>query len=204
MRLRVAETFYSIQGEGEWTGTAAFFIRLAGCNLNCEFCDTRYEATREATINGLITEACQHPARKVVITGGEPALQDTQPLVVSLRKEGFKTHVETNGTTRMHMDWDWVTVSPKPGTSLDPLVMSMASEVKFLCGPPGWEECINKVVSSYRLQKVIKWILPLAKAWPHRDVDALLDHNVKQGVEYCLQHPQFKLCTQIHKVVGVR
>jgi 7-carboxy-7-deazaguanine synthase len=202
-QYQVAETFYSVQGEGEWTGAAAFFIRLAGCNLNCTFCDTDYTHKATMSIRELVTKASGLPARKVVVTGGEPLLQDTQPLVVALRKAGFKTHLETNGTLPTHYDWDWITVSPKaPVYKLDRKIMAMASEIKFLVGIPCWEEYIHAVVDGFNLRERILWVMPLGKAYPCGT--QLLQNNIDLAVDFVLHNPQFKLCAQVHKFIGVK
>lgn len=205
---KVNETFYSLKGEGEWTGAAMFFIRLSGCNLHCSFCDTNYEEFVVRSVDELVDMALQHPARKVVITGGEPLMQDTQPLVVALRKEGFKCHLETNGTLMTHHDWDWVAVSPKTHT-LQPTTVYMANEFKFLCGIEDWELLMDDVMERFKFHPVkadapTVWLMPLAKAWPHRDYAGLLDHNIQQAVAYCLAHPRVKLCMQMHKCAGIR
>lgn len=205
MIYQVAETFYSLKGEGDWTGTPMSFIRLAGCNLNCEWCDTAYNVAVKRTLESLVEEVLSRSTRKVVITGGEPALQDTQPLVVELRKHKVKCHVETNGTLPMHMDWDWIAVSPKgPVEKLDPLVMQMASEVKFIIGVPGWEGYINDVINRFSLKGTIKWVMPLAKPYPYRLADGLIAENTQFAISYCLANPDFRLCMQMHKVVGIR
>jgi organic radical activating enzyme len=202
-QYQVAETFYSIQGEGEWTGAAAFFIRLAGCNLKCPFCDTDYEHRATMPVDMLVRDALELPARKVVITGGEPLLQDTQPLVVALRKAGFKVHLETNGTQPTHYDWDWIAVSPKsPVYKLNRKIMAMASEVKFLVGIPNWEEYIHTVVDEFNLRGRILWVMPLGRAHPYGK--QLLQHNIDLAIDFVLHNPQFKLCTQVHKFVGVK
>ena len=102
MLYNINETFYSLQGEGLWTGTPMFFIRLSGCNLNCKFCDTDYSHHYSDSIEGLVEKVLQSKAERVVITGGEPGLQDTIPLVTSLHSYYLKVHVETNGTLPLH------------------------------------------------------------------------------------------------------
>jgi len=205
MLYEIAETFYSLQGEGDWTGTPMSFIRLAGCNLKCEWCDTDYSVKRVVSLNELVEEALSRPARKVVITGGEPALQDTQPLVAELRKHKVKCHVETNGTLPIHMDWDWTAVSPKSSSaSLDPIVMNMASEVKFIVGLPDWEDYIARVLERFKLKGAIKWVMPLAKPYPYRLSDGLIDENTQLAIAYCLEHTDFRFCIQMHKVVGIK
>ena len=203
MKYKIAETFYSVQGEGDWVGTPASFIRLARCNVHCEWCDTDYSVHREASIDELVAEVLSKPAKKVIITGGEPALQDTQPLVVELRKHKIKTHVETNGTLPMHFDWDWVTVSPKgPVEGLDPLVMHMANEVKFVISDKASIVYMEEVLAKYPIKQ--KFVIPLSRPWPYKLADSFIPENMQAALSYCLVNPDFRLCVQLHKVIGVR
>ena len=195
MNYPVAETFYSIIGEGEFTGQAAFFIRLAGCNLACNFCDTDYRERYTSLPEELLEEALKYPSRKVVITGGEPTIHPLKPLTDIFRKE-FKIHLETNGTIRPDsMDFDWIAVSPKDKGLTDLSLIRYASEVKFLCGTPDWKETME-----YYLPMVYghKWLMPIA------DGLTLNQDNIKMGVDYCLRHPKVKFCCQIHKIIGVK
>lgn len=132
--MRVNEIFYSIQGEGAHTGTPAIFVRLSGCNLRCPFCDTSHFVHREMTEDKIADEVSRYPAKLVVITGGEPALQLTPTLIVKLHELGKKVAIETNGTMTVPYNVDWVTVSPKSafvGKAGD-VVIKQADEVKVV------------------------------------------------------------------------
>ena len=101
MSMQVCETFYSLLGESTWAGLPAFFIRLTGCNLRCDYCDTAYayEGGQEMTAAALLQAAASHPARWVLVTGGEPLLQpETLPLLASLADAGLTVLLETNGS----------------------------------------------------------------------------------------------------------
>ena len=101
MSMQVCETFYSLLGESTWAGLPAFFIRLTGCNLSCRYCDTAYayEGGQEMTDAALLQAAASHPARRVLVTGGEPLLQpETLPLLASLADTGLTVLLETNGS----------------------------------------------------------------------------------------------------------
>ena len=115
--MRVNEIFYSLQGEGRFTGTAAIFIRLSGCNLRCSFCDTRHDDYTLYTENDIVAAIASYPARHVVITGGEPTLQLTRLLVDKLHEAGKFVQIETNGSIALEPDVvaaiDWITCSPK-------------------------------------------------------------------------------------------
>ena len=115
--LALAEIFYSIQGEGTWTGTPAVFVRLAGCNLACDFCDTDYAIKRFAGIDEIVAmvRAAGNDCPMVVLTGGEPFAQaQAGALIDALRRDGRRVHVESNGTIFTELPPDvWLCVSPK-------------------------------------------------------------------------------------------
>ena len=110
---RINDIFYSLQGEGYNTGRAAVFIRFAGCNLRCSFCDTEFDTYREMTDEEIITAIKDYPARFVVLTGGEPTLQVDEAFVDLLHQHGFEVAMESNGTRPAPKNLDWLTVSPK-------------------------------------------------------------------------------------------
>lgn len=99
--MRISEIFFSVQGEGIEIGTPTIFIRTAGCNLNCEWCDTRYALAngRECSVNEIVSEIKHYPSQRVCITGGEPLLQsDIIDLIEELLNAGYRVSVETNGS----------------------------------------------------------------------------------------------------------
>lgn len=95
--LQVSEIFYSIQGEGATCGRAAVFIRLGGCSLGCRWCDTKYawHGGQAWEVAALVAALCAYPARRVVVTGGEPFEQDLAPLLAALRHQGYTIEIET-------------------------------------------------------------------------------------------------------------
>ncbi|MDE5658069.1 MAG: 7-carboxy-7-deazaguanine synthase QueE, partial [Muribaculaceae bacterium] len=96
--MKINEIFYSLQGEGHWTGTPAVFIRFSGCNLHCDFCDTEHNSGQELSVDEIISEASKYPTLHIIFTGGEPTLQLTRSLVDRLHQLGKYLHIETNGT----------------------------------------------------------------------------------------------------------
>jgi len=115
---RINDIFYSLQGEGYNTGRAAVFVRFAGCNLRCPFCDTAFDTYREMTDDEILTEisSTSHLAPRkplVVLTGGEPTLQVDEAFVDLLHRHGFEVAMESNGTRPAPQNLDWLTVSPK-------------------------------------------------------------------------------------------
>lgn len=115
--LPVMESFYTIQGEGYHQGKAAYFIRLGGCDVGCFWCDVKdsWDADKhpQYSIDDITAAALKFPGRMAVITGGEPLLHDCDPLTQSLQAAGFKTNIETSGSSPLSGSWDWICLSPK-------------------------------------------------------------------------------------------
>ena len=187
--MKVNETFVSLQGEGHFTGTPAFFLRFSGCNLQCPFCDTNHQAFTELSEDKIVQEASQHKPRHIVITGGEPALQLTQTLVDKLHEAGFFIQVETNGTLPLPKGIDWVTCSPK-----GKLVLESVDELKVLYEGEGTDLSIADQIQAkeYRLQ-------PLDTGDEMRNRIILRD-----TIAYVLQHPKWSLSLQTHKMLGIK
>lgn len=202
--MRVNETFLSLQGEGHFTGTPAFFLRLSGCNLQCPFCDTQHQSFTEMSEEEIVREARRHEVRHIVITGGEPALQLTQSLVDKLHEAGFFIQVETNGTLPLPKGIDWVTCSPK-----DPLPTSPSmgrglqiDELKLLYTGDGTDP--DSILESLPLlggdgEGLRLYLQPLDTGDAERNRIILRD-----TIAYILQHPKWSLSLQTHKMLGIR
>jgi organic radical activating enzyme len=115
--LPVMETFYTVQGEGAYAGAPAFFIRLAGCDVGCVWCDVKesWDADKHPLhlVESLVEAVSKSGAAICVITGGEPTLHNLDALTQALRAKGVRTHLETSGTQPLTGEWDWITFSPK-------------------------------------------------------------------------------------------
>jgi 7-carboxy-7-deazaguanine synthase (Cx14CxxC type) len=209
MTYSAKEIFKTLQGEGAHAGRAAVFCRFAGCNLwtgresdrasaACTFCDTDFVgvdgegggkfATAERLADAIA--ACWGPGaedRYVVFTGGEPLLQLDAPLLTAIHARGFTVAIETNGTIEPPAGIDWICVSPK-GTA--PVVLKRGDELKL--------------------------VYPQANALPEAYAHLDFDHfflqpmdgparaaNTEQAVQYCMQHPQWRLSLQTHKYIGI-
>ncbi|MBQ6237961.1 MAG: radical SAM protein [Bacteroidales bacterium] len=193
--MKVNEIFYSLQGEGYHSGTPAVFVRFSGCNLQCPFCDTQHSSGTEMTEDDIAAAVGGYPARMVVVTGGEPALQLTSSLVDKLHLLGKYVAVETNGTRRLPENVDWITLSPKDmwlGENARP-VLARADELKLLFeeGLPV-EDYENILVAHRFLQPV------------DTDDQRQNDANKNAAIAYIKQHPQWRLSLQIHKLLGIR
>jgi organic radical activating enzyme len=186
MLYPITETFYSIQGEGYHAGTPAFFIRFAGCNLRCPWCDTNHAKRREAYAKDLAGEASTYPSTLVILTGGEPTLHNLFPLVSALRAEGKYVAVETNGTllTGGHIDlFDWLTVSPKPGWKYD-LSALWGNEIKVVLDdvldPHQFESCFFK-----------HWFIQPCSG------------NFEPAIRFVKENPRWRLSIQVQKLIGI-
>jgi organic radical activating enzyme len=181
--MNVNEIFYSLQGEGYHTGSAAVFVRLSGCNRACDFCDTDFSHFVEMTEEEIVEAVTTHPARIVVITGGEPALQLTRSLVEKLHLAGRSVHVETNGSLSLPDNVDWVTCSPKT--------------------PPYEVQRIDELKIVYRTEidpEQIAKQLPPAQVHYLQPLSGL---NTTQTVQYILEHPRWRLSLQTHKLIHI-
>ena len=192
------ETFYSIQGEGNYQGHAAFFIRLAGCDVGCVWCDVKesWDAHKHAerSIESLLHEVKQTAASIVIITGGEPLMYNCLPLTEALQEAGYKTHIETSGAYPLSGKWDWVCVSPKKFKVPLDSVLSQADELKVVI--------FNKTDIAWALQHAEKvqsrCLLFLQPEWSkEKEMLPLI-------TEFIQQNPNWKLSLQIHKYMGVR
>jgi 7-carboxy-7-deazaguanine synthase len=134
--LPVMEAFYTIQGEGVFSGHAAYFIRLGGCDVGCVWCDVKesWEAAKwpVLSVEEIVNEALQFPGRKVVVTGGEPLMYNLLPLTSLLKKNGFAVHLETSGAHPFSGDFDWVCFSPKKFKKPHPSIYEKANELKVI------------------------------------------------------------------------
>ena len=110
----IVEIFNSVQGEGHHTGTPSIFIRFGGCNLQCSWCDTDFSVWEKKTVSEIMKILSQWTTKRVIFTGGEPAIQNLEPLSNELRANGYNMAIETNGTVELKENIvDWICVSPK-------------------------------------------------------------------------------------------
>ena len=193
----VMEMFYSLQGEGYHQGKAAYFIRLAGCDVGCVWCDVKdsWDASKHPvlTIDEIVSSALAHPARLAIVTGGEPLLYNLDALTTALKKAGFEVNIETSGSSPMSGKWDWVCLSPKKFKApLDESIQA-ASELKvviFNIHDFEWAETYAKQVG------------PSCKLYlqPEWDKANLITPLV---IEYIKVNPKWELSAQLHKYIQV-
>jgi 7-carboxy-7-deazaguanine synthase len=200
--LRIAEIFYSLQGEGFHAGTPAVFVRGAGCNLACEFCDTDFSLKERRAPESILEEIAQYPARFVVITGGEPTIQPAgfRALIALLQRNGYTVTLETNGTSADTLGADWVTVSPKLSQG-GAWVLRAGNELKLIYEGQDLAFFEDSEFDHYFLQP--KEIRTEQYGRGERD-DAATRAEWQRTVEAAKARPRWKLSFQLHKVLGLR
>jgi len=133
--LPLMEEFYTIQGEGFHTGTAAYFIRIGGCDVGCHWCDVKESWNAElhppTNIDVIVNNASSY-ANTVVVTGGEPLTWDMTLLTKQLKDKNLKVHIETSGAYPLSGIWDWICLSPKKNKLPTPDVYTNAHELKVI------------------------------------------------------------------------
>ncbi|MCM1076042.1 MAG: 7-carboxy-7-deazaguanine synthase QueE [Bacteroides sp.] len=193
MSYRVNEIFYSIQGEGYFTGTPAVFLRFSGCNLKCSFCDTDHNQYKSMTPAEIIKEMRVYPSRHLIITGGEPSLQLDQLLVDLLHDEGYFIQIETNGTNPLPESVDWVTCSPKGDSSGNCNVkLQSVDELKVVYEGQDVETIASAIPAMHY------FLQPCAS--PRYQGGS----NLKDTIAYVLSHPHWRLSLQTHKLIDIR
>jgi 7-carboxy-7-deazaguanine synthase len=193
----VMEMFYSLQGEGYHQGKAAYFIRLAGCDVGCVWCDVKdsWDASKHPvlSVEEIVNSALEHPGRLAIVTGGEPLLHNLFPLTTALKAAGFETNIETSGSSPMSGDWDWVCLSPKKFKAPLAENLPLASELKvvvFNNSDFEWAELHAKQVGA-------DCKLYLQPEWDKQV------QNTPLVIEYVKANPKWELSAQLHKYIQV-
>ena len=191
------EAFYTLQGEGYHQGRAAYFIRLGGCDVGCHWCDVKASWNVNAhplvTVAELVAGAVAHPARLVVVTGGEPLMHNLTALTNALRAAGFRTHLETSGAHPPTGTWDWLCLSPKKFKAARPEVVAAAHELKVVVSHPAdlsWaEQFVPRVAAGCHLLLQPEWerrarVMPLI-------------------IDYVQRHTHWRASLQTHKYLDI-
>lgn len=195
--LPVMEYFYTIQGEGSYSGRAAFFIRLAGCDVGCVWCDVKesWDMSEHPlqTIDFLLHEVVTSGTDFVVITGGEPAMYDLTTLVNRLKEQHIEVAIETSGTYPLLGAIDWYCFSPKKFKAPVDEAYSKASELKIIINHPSdfaWaEEHATKVSSNCKLYLQPEW--------------SKQERFLPDIIAYVKNHPKWRISLQTHKFMNI-
>ena len=194
---KVNEIFHSLQGEGYNTGTASVFIRLSGCNLHCAFCDTRHEEGTMMSLPEIVEQVMRYPkAPLIVLTGGEPSLWIDEDFVTGLKQmTGKRIAIETNGTRPLPHGIDWVTLSPKTGLGNSgdlPVVLTHCDELKVVYLGQDLSQYDN-ITADHRY---------LQPCWVSNESDR--KRNMLASVQAVLDHPDWRMSLQTHRILNIR
>jgi 7-carboxy-7-deazaguanine synthase len=195
--LPVMEQFLTLQGEGRYTGHAAYFIRLGGCDVGCVWCDVKeswdMEKHPRIEINQLVENVLASNATIAVITGGEPLMHSLDDLTSELQSRGIRTHIETSGAHPVSGMWNWITLSPKKFKAALPEAIQLADELKVVVYNRSDFDWANHYAGMVKNE----CLLYLQPEWSKSsELNPLI-------VEYIKQHPQWLLSLQTHKFLDI-
>jgi len=193
MNLKVKEIFYSLQGEGGRQGAASIFVRLSGCNLKCDFCDTDFSGGEEMSLEQILLLIRQYPCQWIIWTGGEPTLQLTDECLLFFKQAGFQQAIESNGYNQLPALLDYTVVSPKGATDYAKNINPQVDEVRL---PVRENDSIPPVESLP--QAGFYFLSPIFTGSP-AETKANIDYCVKQ----IKQNPEWRLSLQMHKWIGI-
>lgn len=194
--LPLMEAFYTIQGEGFYKGTAAYFIRVGGCDVGCHWCDVKesWDANIHppTAIETIVKDAKKY-SDTIVVTGGEPLMWDMNPLTEMLQAAQVKTHIETSGAYELTGQWDWICLSPKKTKLPTDEIYAVANELKMIV-----YNTHDLVFAEEQAAKVNKdCVLYLQPEWSKRDT------VIPLIVDYVMQNPKWKVSLQTHKYLNI-
>jgi organic radical activating enzyme len=196
MMLPLMEEFYTIQGEGFHKGTAAYFIRVGGCDVGCHWCDVKESWNPEShppTAIKAIAQNANKYSKTIVITGGEPLTWDMGPLTSLLKQMGMNTHIETSGAYPLSGSWDWICLSPKKMKLPTQQVYQAAHELKVIIYNKNDFEFAEK-----QAERVGEdCILYLQPEWSKRET------MIPQIVDYVMANPKWMVSLQTHKYLNI-
>ena len=194
--LPLMEEFYTIQGEGYHKGTAAYFIRIGGCDVGCHWCDVKESwnaGLHPPTHVGEIVENALKYSKTIIITGGEPLTWDMTTLTDSLKKQGCQIHIETSGAYPLTGIWDWICLSPKKIKLPEPEIYPVANELKVII----FNKHDFKFAEEQAAQVGEHCILYLQPEWSNRE------KMIPLIVDYVMRNPKWKVSLQTHKYLNI-
>jgi len=193
----IVESFYSVQGEGFHTGKPAYFVRFGGCNVLCGWCDVKEswdpDIHEKYSIEDILAQIQEHPAQSVVVTGGEPLMNNLDDFTKTLKDNNIKVHLETSGTHAFSGNWDWVCLSPKRHHPPKEENFGHANELKVIIDKFlrfDWaESCKEKVGKDCRLYLQPEW--------------SSLEKVTPEIVKYIKENPEWSISVQTHKYINI-
>lgn len=194
--LPLMEAFYTIQGEGYHKGTAAYFVRIGGCDVGCHWCDVKESWNAELhppTETQKIVEEAKKYSKTIVVTGGEPLTWDMTELTSQLKADGMQVHIETSGAYKLTGTWDWICLSPKKQKLPKQEIYEKANELKIIV--------YNKDDFRFAEEQAAKvnkdCMLYMQPEWSKRE------KVIPEIVDYVMKNPKWKVSLQTHKYLNI-
>lgn len=194
--LPLMEEFYTIQGEGFHKGTAAYFVRIGGCDVGCHWCDVKESWNADLhppTATSMIVENASQYSKTVVVTGGEPLTWDMTTLTRGFRAKGMQIHIETSGAYKLTGTWDWICLSPKKIKLPKDEIYEVANELKMIIYNKDDFRFAEEQASMVKNE----CILYLQPEWSKRD------KMMPLIVDYVMNNPKWKVSLQTHKYLNI-
>lgn len=194
--LPLMEEFYTIQGEGYHKGTAAYFVRIGGCDIGCHWCDVKESWNADlhppTKIEAIANNASSF-SKTVVVTGGEPLTWNMKPLTDKFKKKSMQVHIETSGAYQLTGTWDWICLSPKKIKLPKAAIYKVADELKMIITSKS-----DFKFAEEQAAKVSKdCILYLQPEWSKRE------KVIPLMVDYVMKNPKWKVSLQTHKYLNI-
>lgn len=196
-KLPLMEDFYTLQGEGYYSGHSAYFIRLAGCDVGCFWCDVKesWDASKypQLSVEEIVAKASKDEGRLAVITGGEPLVHDLTGLCEELKNQGFQRNIETSGVYPISGEWEWICFSPKRFQKPLPEFYEKAHELKIvICSPSDliWaEKFVPQMNKNCKLYLQVEW--------------SKSEKMLPVLIQYIKDRPYWQLSLQTHKYIHI-
>ena len=194
--LPLMEEFYTIQGEGYHKGTAAYFVRIGGCDVGCHWCDVKESWNADlhppTSTSQIVNNAAKY-SKTVVVTGGEPLTWNMNSLTSLFKEKEMQVHIETSGAYNLSGTWDWICLSPKKIKLPKEEIYQVANELKMII----YNNADFKFAEEQAAKVNADCILYLQPEWSKRD------KVIPMIVEYVMENPRWKVSLQTHKYLNI-
>jgi len=195
--LPLMEAFYTIQGEGFYTGSSAYFLRIGGCDVGCHWCDVKESWDEKlhplTSVDDILSRISEFSTKTVVVTGGEPLMWNMRHLTSKLKEKGLNRHLETSGSHQLSGEWDWICLSPKkfqkPLETIKPLVNELKIIVKNKSDFKWAEEQRVEVSKNCKLY--------LQPEWSNKE------DMIPLIIDYVMENPEWQISLQTHKYLQI-
>jgi len=197
LMLPLMEAFYTIQGEGFFSGTPAYFLRIGGCDVGCHWCDVKESWNADlhppTSIQDMLQKVKLSKAKTVVLTGGEPLMWNMQPLTQLLQENAYNVHIETSGAYSNNVQFDWICLSPKKNSPPKEAIIPLANELKVIIhnfNDFNWaEQYAQKCSENCKLYLQAEW--------------SKEKQIMPEIINYVMEHPKWNISLQSHKYMGI-